>query len=119
MTVDASDVAGLLAAEYGYAYDVPVSVPMTHGVGAEDLFRGGDAARGRQNSGFRVRVRVGSSRGLVSDATAWSVTPTWAKLIDFETTLPSAVEELIRQRERASATAERRAVARVGWITHR
>jgi hypothetical protein len=27
------------------------------------------------------------------------VTPTWAKLIDFETTLPSAVEELIRLRE--------------------
>ena len=26
------------------------------------------------------------------------VTPTWVKLIDFETTLPSAVEELIRQR---------------------
>ena len=25
------------------------------------------------------------------------VTPTWAKLIDFETTLPSAVEELVRQ----------------------
>jgi hypothetical protein len=25
------------------------------------------------------------------------VTPTWAKLIDFETTLPTAVEELIRQ----------------------
>lgn len=32
------------------------------------------------------------------------VTPTWAKLIDFETTLPSAVEELAR--ERAAATAE-------------
>jgi len=32
------------------------------------------------------------------------VTPTWAKLIDFETTLPSAVEELLRQRaERQSA----------------
>ena len=27
------------------------------------------------------------------------VTLTWAKLIDFETTLPSAVEELVRQRE--------------------
>jgi Pyridoxamine 5'-phosphate oxidase len=27
------------------------------------------------------------------------VTPAWAKLIDFETTLPSAVEELIRQKE--------------------
>ncbi len=32
------------------------------------------------------------------------VTPTWAKLIDFETTLPSAVEELIQQRaERENA----------------
>jgi hypothetical protein len=30
------------------------------------------------------------------------VTPTWAKLIDFETTLPSAVEELVRQREERS-----------------
>ena len=27
------------------------------------------------------------------------VTPTWAKLIDFETTLPTAVAELMRQRE--------------------
>ena len=27
------------------------------------------------------------------------VTPTWAKLIDFETTLPSAVEELVQLRE--------------------
>jgi hypothetical protein len=27
------------------------------------------------------------------------VTPTWAKLIDFDTTLPSAVEELMRRRE--------------------
>lgn len=26
------------------------------------------------------------------------VTPTWAKLIDFETTLPSAVEELVKER---------------------
>ncbi|MER5446638.1 pyridoxamine 5'-phosphate oxidase family protein [Streptomyces sp. NPDC002764] len=32
------------------------------------------------------------------------ITPTWAKLIDFETTLPTAVEELVRQRaERQSA----------------
>jgi hypothetical protein len=27
------------------------------------------------------------------------VTPTWAKLIDFETTLPSAVEELMRKKD--------------------
>ena len=26
------------------------------------------------------------------------VTPTWVKLIDFETTLPSAVEELVKER---------------------
>jgi hypothetical protein len=31
------------------------------------------------------------------------VTPTWAKLIDFETTLPSAVEDLVRQREERRA----------------
>ncbi len=32
------------------------------------------------------------------------VTPTWAKLIDFETTLPSAVEELIRRQQERSTT---------------
>src|SRR5262245_15429783 len=31
------------------------------------------------------------------------VTPTWVKLIDFETTLPSAVEELVRQRAEREA----------------
>jgi hypothetical protein len=31
------------------------------------------------------------------------VTPTWVKLIDFETTLPSAVEELVRQRAERSS----------------
>jgi hypothetical protein len=31
------------------------------------------------------------------------VTPTWVKLIDFETTLPSPVEELMRQREERRA----------------
>ncbi|MFB4303696.1 pyridoxamine 5'-phosphate oxidase family protein [Actinomadura sp. NTSP31] len=32
------------------------------------------------------------------------VTPTWAKLIDFETTLPSAVEELFRQQAERQAS---------------
>ncbi|MCG3750479.1 MULTISPECIES: pyridoxamine 5'-phosphate oxidase family protein [unclassified Amycolatopsis] len=31
------------------------------------------------------------------------VTPTWAKLIDFDTTLPSAVEELVQRRAEANA----------------
>ena len=32
------------------------------------------------------------------------VVPTWAKLIDFETTLPSAVAELVRQRDERQRT---------------
>jgi len=36
------------------------------------------------------------------------VTPTWAKLIDFETTLPTAVEELVRQREERQRLMTRR-----------
>ena len=32
------------------------------------------------------------------------VTPTWVKLIDFETTLPSAVAELARQRDERQRT---------------
>jgi hypothetical protein len=32
------------------------------------------------------------------------VTPTWAKLIDFETTLPSAVAELVQQRAERQKT---------------
>jgi len=40
-----------------------------------------------------------SVRSLYDGMVRIVVTPTWAKLIDFETTLPSAVEELIRQRE--------------------
>ncbi|MER8011814.1 pyridoxamine 5'-phosphate oxidase family protein [Streptomyces sp. NPDC094149] len=32
------------------------------------------------------------------------ITPTWAKLIDFETTLPTAVEELVRQRAERQAS---------------
>lgn len=38
-------------------------------------------------------------RSLYDSMVRIVVAPTWAKLIDFETTLPSAVEELVRQRE--------------------
>ena len=34
-------------------------------------------------------------RGLYDQMVTITVTPTWAKLLDFETTLPSAVEEMI------------------------
>ncbi|WP_239514345.1 pyridoxamine 5'-phosphate oxidase family protein [Streptosporangium sp. 'caverna'] len=48
-----------------------------------------------QRVGWEVEVRSLYHDGMVRIV----VTPTWAKLIDFETTLPSAVEELIQQRE--------------------
>jgi hypothetical protein len=47
-------------------------------------------------------VSLGRSQRHVLDTRGRNrivVTPTWEKLIDFETTLPSAVEELVRQRE--------------------
>ena len=37
-------------------------------------------------------------RSLYDGMVRITVIPTWAKLIDFDTTLPSAVEELVRQR---------------------
>jgi hypothetical protein len=42
------------------------------------------------------------------------VTPTWAKLIDFETTLPSAVEELARRREETRREKSREDVENLG-----
>lgn len=38
-------------------------------------------------------------RSLYAGMVRIVVTPTWVKLLDFETTLPSPVEELIRERE--------------------
>jgi hypothetical protein len=40
------------------------------------------------------------------------ITPTWAKLIDFETTLPSAVEELVQQRQERAGTSGREGAPR-------
>ncbi|PZS27811.1 MAG: pyridoxamine 5-phosphate oxidase [Pseudonocardiales bacterium] len=40
----------------------------------------------------------GQVRTLYEQMVAITVTPDWAKLLDFETTAPSAVEQLVRQR---------------------
>ncbi|WP_067827943.1 pyridoxamine 5'-phosphate oxidase family protein [Actinomadura kijaniata] len=48
-----------------------------------------------QRVGWEAEVRSLYHDGMVRIV----VTPTWAKLIDFESTLPSAVEELVRQRD--------------------
>ena len=44
------------------------------------------------------------ARSLYDGMVRIVVTPTWAKLIDFATTLPSAVEELARQRDERQRT---------------
>jgi hypothetical protein len=46
-----------------------------------------------QWSGFEAQAR-----GLYKTMARITVRPEWAKLIDFQTTLPAAVEELVKQR---------------------
>jgi Pyridoxamine 5'-phosphate oxidase len=42
-------------------------------------------------------------RGLYEHMAQITIEPDWAKLLDFETTLPKAVEDLVRERQGASA----------------
>ena len=42
-------------------------------------------------------------RGLYKQMTVITVTPDWAKLLDFETTMPSAVEKLVREQNPPAA----------------
>lgn len=57
-----------------------------------------------QRAGFESEVRATYVDGMVRIV----VTPSWAKVLDFETTLPTAVEELTRQRrERERGERER------------
>jgi hypothetical protein len=41
---------------------------------------------------------VAGVRGLYDEMVVITITPTWAKLLDFETTIPKAVEDLIKQK---------------------
>lgn len=38
-------------------------------------------------------------KGLYTEMVVITITPTWAKLLDFETTIPKAVEDLIKERQ--------------------
>jgi hypothetical protein len=42
-------------------------------------------------------------RALYDHMAQITVEPDWAKLLDFETTLPKAVEDLVRERQGATA----------------
>ena len=41
---------------------------------------------------------VAGVQGLYDEMVVIAITPTWAKLLDFETTIPKAVEDLIKQK---------------------
>jgi hypothetical protein len=41
---------------------------------------------------------VAGVQGLYDEMVVITITPTWAKLLDFETTIPKAVEDLIKEK---------------------
>jgi hypothetical protein len=41
---------------------------------------------------------VDGVRALYDEMVVITITPTWAKLLDFETTIPQAVEDLIKEK---------------------
>ena len=41
---------------------------------------------------------VAGVKGLYDEMAVITITPTWAKLLDFETTIPKAVEDLIKEK---------------------
>jgi len=41
---------------------------------------------------------VAGVKGLYEKMAVITITPTWAKLLDFETTIPKAVEDLIKEK---------------------
>jgi hypothetical protein len=41
---------------------------------------------------------VAGVQALYDEMAVITITPTWAKLLDFETTLPTAVEDLIKEK---------------------
>ncbi|MFD6161984.1 pyridoxamine 5'-phosphate oxidase family protein [Nocardia sp. NPDC060256] len=71
-----------------------VELDVVDGIPAEYLqMNGSYEMTAEQRVGWEAEVR-----SLYDGMVRIVVTPTWAKLIDFDTTLPSPVEELIQQR---------------------
>ena len=44
---------------------------------------------------------VAGVQGLYDEMAVITITPTWAKLLDFETTIPKSVEDLIKEKQQA------------------
>ncbi|MEU9014357.1 pyridoxamine 5'-phosphate oxidase family protein [Streptomyces sp. NPDC048479] len=66
---------------------------LVEGIPAEFLEAGKKYVTDEQWSAFEAEVR-----SLYKQMVRIAITPEWAKLLDFETTIPSAVERLVRER---------------------
>lgn len=81
------------------------SIDIVDGVPPEYVKATRKAIDATQWSAFEAEVR-----SLYKQMARITITPQWAKLLDFETTLPSDVERLVREREQQQRTLRRPAV---------
>ena len=88
LTIDTSDFPPRALLIRGTA-----EVEIVEGVPEGYLLAGRKVLSGEEYEGW-----VNGARGLYDEMAVISVRPTWAKLLDFETTLPKAVEELIAEK---------------------
>lgn len=68
-------------------------VELVHGVPAGYLEAGHKVMTDEQYPDWEAGVK-----GLYAEMVVITITPTWAKLLDFETTIPKAVEDLIKEK---------------------
>ena len=71
-------------------------VELIEGIPDGYLTAGRKVMNAEQYSGWLSGVQ-----GLYDEMVVITLTPTWAKLLDFETTLPKSVEDLIQQKQQA------------------
>jgi hypothetical protein len=80
----------------------PPKVLMLRGTAEVELFQG--VPEGYLNAGRKVMTDdqypewVAGVKSLYDEMSVIAITPKWAKLLDFETTIPKAVEDLIKEK---------------------
>ena len=80
----------------------PPKVLLIRGIAEVELFEG--IPDGYLTAGHKVMTAdqypqwVAGVRALYDEMVVITITPTWVKLLDFETTIPKAVEDLIKQK---------------------
>lgn len=70
------------------------TVALFHGIPDGYITAGRKVMTDEQYSGW-----VEGVRGLYDEMTVITITPTWVKLLDFETTIPKAVQDLIDEKQ--------------------